>query len=67
MIIGVILSGFLAGFAALVGALSFGFPLWAAVMLYPIAGTAGAVCFISLIYGRHEASEAEGSHELVTE
>lgn len=63
MIISVLLSGFLAGFAALIGAISFGLPLWAAVMLYAIAGTTGAVGFMSLTFARLGTSEVEGAHE----
>jgi len=67
MIIGVLLSGIFTGLAVTIGALSFGFPLWLAVALYPIVGTFGAVAFIGLMMSREKGTQHQRTAGFATE
>lgn len=52
MVIGVVFSGVLAGFAGVVWALAAGLPLLLALTMYPIVGVVGALACISVILHR---------------
>lgn len=67
MVIGVILSGILAGVLGTVGALTMGLPLWIAILLYPIVGTIGAISFISVSIRRDEEESGQQSNRFATE
>lgn len=67
MVMGVLFSGIFTGLVAAVGALTFGFPIWLAVVLYPIIGTFGAVGFISLALRRAKESRRDAAQEFATE
>lgn len=54
MVIGIFLSGILAGLLGTIGGLTFGLPLWAALLLYPVFGTLGAFGFISIALAKGE-------------
>jgi hypothetical protein len=55
--IGVILSGFIAGLFGIVVGLSIGLPLWLVILLYPLAGTAGAIALIVRATQRSTANQ----------
>ena len=67
MVIGVILSGIMAGVLGTVGALTMGLPLWGAILLYPIVGTIGSISFISVSMRRGEEENAQRSNGFATE
>ena len=60
MVIGVLVSGILMGILATFGALIFGLPLWAAVLLYPVCGAFGSVGFILFALLRGRSDETVG-------
>ena len=66
MVIGILFSGILAGLFATVGALSFGLPIWAAILLYPLAGTVGAMGFVALAMSRPIFLNSASSTEFAT-
>jgi len=59
MVIGVMVSGILAGLVATIGSFSIGFPLWVALILYPVMGTLGAVAFIAFALSREKAKQGQ--------
>lgn len=67
MVIGVILSGILAGAFGTLGALTMGLPLWIAILLYPIVGTIGSISFISVSIRRDEEESVQQSNRFVAE
>jgi predicted branched-subunit amino acid permease len=67
MVIGILFSGILTGLLATIAALSFGMPLWVAIIVYPIVGTAGAVGFIGMTLAREKSDEAEVSTKFATD
>lgn len=67
MVIGVLSSGIFTGLFATIATLSFGLPLWVAILLYPIVGTAGAVAFISMTVTRGKRRISKLSPEFVAE
>lgn len=52
MVIGIVFAGILAGFLATVGALTAGLSIWVAALLYPFAGTLGALAMIAVVASR---------------
>ncbi|WP_050527536.1 hypothetical protein [Pseudorhodobacter aquimaris] len=48
MVIGILFSGVLLAFGGMAGALFAGFPIWLALLMYPLAGTLGAMGFMAL-------------------
>ncbi|WP_211215441.1 hypothetical protein [Pseudorhodobacter ferrugineus] len=60
---GIMFSGIFTGLVVSIGALSFGLPLWVAVMLYPILGTMGAIGFIGFVLSRKPQHEHEHEHD----
>lgn len=60
MVIGVMLSGILSGLVAMVSALMSGFPMWLALLLYPLGGLVG-VGVLLLMVVKSETTEAEYS------
>ncbi|SEN32415.1 hypothetical protein SAMN05216227_101145 [Pseudorhodobacter antarcticus] len=59
MVIGILVSGIIAGLFATIGSLTFGLPIWAAVLLYPVAGSLGAVGFIVFAMARMSQKEPQ--------
>jgi|GEM_PF-2390267 len=59
MVIGVVVSGIIAGLVATIGSFSVGFPLWAALILYPVVGTLGAVAFIAYALSSKKAKQSQ--------
>lgn len=49
MAIGVVLTGIVAGIFAVIGALTVGWPVWVAAVLYPAVGTIGALGFVGAV------------------
>jgi uncharacterized oligopeptide transporter (OPT) family protein len=47
MVIGIVLSGIVTGLVGAITALISGFSIWAAIALYPVVGTLGAMAFIA--------------------
>lgn len=52
MVIGIMLSGLFVGLAVTIGSLLVGFPLWLALLLYPVAGALGSMGFVGIAFGR---------------
>ncbi|QCO56116.1 hypothetical protein EOK75_10470 [Pseudorhodobacter turbinis] len=48
MIIGILFAGILLALGTMIAALVAGFPIWLALMLYPVVGTIGAMGFVAL-------------------
>lgn len=67
MVMGVLFSGIFTGLAVSLGALSFGLPIWIAVLLYPVLGTAGAIGFIGFALNREKTVQHKASQALVAE
>lgn len=67
MVIGVLLSGFLSGLFGTILALTAGFPLWVAILLYPMLGTLGAVGFITFAMTRSTDRVRADMPEFATE
>lgn len=67
MVIGVLASGILAGLFGVIAALITGFPLWSAILLYPILGTVAACGFIAVAATRHEDTVRGEAREFSTE
>lgn len=57
MVMGIMFSGIFTGLVVSIGALTFGFPLWVAVLLYPVLGTFGAIGFIGFALNRAKEPE----------
>lgn len=66
MVIGILFSGILAGLFATIGALTLGFPIWAAILVYPLAGMLGAMGFVSLAMARPKFRSPEIAAEFAT-
>lgn len=66
MVIGILLSGIMAGLIATIGALTLGFPIWAAILLYPLVGTFGAMGFVGLAMTRPRLRKTPAKAELAT-
>ena len=66
MVIGILFSGILAGLLATIGAITFGLPIWAAVLLYPAAGVCGAMGFVGLAMMRPVFRENPTTVEFAT-
>ncbi len=60
-------SGILAGLIATIGSFSLGFPLWLALVMYPVMGTLGAVAFIAVALSREKVKSRQVSAKLSPE
>lgn len=56
MVIGIVFAGILAGLLASLGTLTAGMSIWVALLLYPFAGTLGALAMIAWLSNRHVVS-----------